>query len=530
MNDAVHHARRHRSLTALILFTCTLFISVAPSSVSSQAANPPSGLQYLAEARKQLLDAQDAKPSDPATVLHAMLILAQRQTVARQITKETVDLSKDAITLSEKSFGHESREYAWALAGMAKVHMAMNHPELGRPLAEQAVEISQRVAPLSGNLAESADALDKICFALNDLPCALHAGEIAIESIRAAHNQDELYLASMLQDLAHVRITTGDREGARKDMEESLAIVARQPVPKPSMAILESNAGMYFNWVGKMDESRAHLAKALALSDSIYGPESVQVAHASEILAELDSRSGHFLQAVPLFESSLGIYRASYGPAHASTAEFEASYARALAAAGRLQPAIDMSLLAHQALREYFSLAVRVMPERQALALAPNSSSAFSPALSVIASHPDLDATAIYQEQIRSRALIAEEMALRQASLNRKDDPVVADLLKQLDHERSMQLDQLGATKDKLPANIANDAQLRMERIERALAERSAAFRAGQRTRTVALDDLRRQLPRQSVLDLLRPVQPHCGRCAAQLRRRRGLPRVRCAS
>ncbi len=142
-----------------------------------------------------------------------------------------------------------------------------------------------------------------------------------------------------------------------------------------------------------------------------------------------------------------------------------------------------------------------MLPERQALALAQSQAVPLDIALSVVVAHPEIGTSPVFQEEIRSRALVAEEMAQRQVTLNRNDDPEVAAMLKDLETERSSVLNarssaQAGAG----TPQASDDATAKMERIERALAERSAAFRADQRIRTVDVEDVRRNLPRQSVL------------------------------
>ncbi len=101
-------------------------------------------------------------------------------------------------------------------------------------------------------------------------------------------------------------------------------------------------------------------------------------------------------------------------------------------------------------------------------------------------------------------------MAHRQVGLNRSNDPEIAALLDEVEKERAAVLSstegkQPGSTQtgSTVSANIGQDytdAMVRMERTERALAERSLAFRTDQRSRAVELEDVRRNLPAQSVL------------------------------
>jgi CHAT domain-containing protein len=455
----------------------------------------------VAQARAELAKAESAHPVDPNEVAEALIRLAQQQRVARQTSAETLEIAQRAVTVAEQASGRESGVYAAALDAVALTYNSMDHPEQGRPMAEQALEIARRTSPGTLLLAQLADALDKICLALADYACSVRAAQETIATIRIAGTKDELYLASMLQGLAQVQMRTYDMAGARKSIEESVSIVDRQATPAPSMAVLESNAGAFFNLTGETGEALIHLNKALALSSAVYGPESAQVGNAASNVAELDVRTGHLADAWIQYDHALALYRKWYGPKNTLTAACETEYGKTLAAAGRLPEAIQMTLQAHQTLRESFSLAVRVLPERQALALTQPLATSLSVALSVAARHPETDLAAVYQEEIRSRALVAEEMAQRQAALSRKNDPQVAQLLQDLEQARSVVLEARRSTH--VGANAGEtytNALTRMERIERELAERSAAFRSDQRTRTVALNDVREHLPPHSAL------------------------------
>ena len=471
-------------------------IAQAPIPAGPQSGEP----EVLVQARATLATAEAEHPGNTPEVADALTNLALRETVARRVSDETVELSKRAITVSEGAQGRQSTLYAFALAGLAKVYVAMDHPEEGRPLVEQAVEIAQRTAPGTLDLAQIADAWDKVCFALGDRPCSLRAGEMAIAAVRAAPGDHGLYLASMLQDQALNLLGAHDSAGARAAMEESLAIVGRQAKPAPSMAILEANAGLFFTLAGQTDESLIHLKKALELSSTFYGADSVQAGYAYVNLATLNASLGDFNAAWAEWDKGLPLIRKWYGPTHTRTSHDETAYAGALIAGGRLPEAVDMALHAHQTYRQNFSLSIRVLPEAQALAFARTQGDSLDLAISVLVGHPEIEPAPAYQEEIRSRALVAEEMAQRQVALNRNGDPEVAALIRELDAERATLLSARSASQPGSVASQASDAADRMERSERALAERSAAFRAGERVRTVNLDDVRRNLPGQSVL------------------------------
>jgi CHAT domain-containing protein len=151
--------------------------------------------------------------------------------------------------------------------------------------------------------------------------------------------------------------------------------------------------------------------------------------------------------------------------------------------------------------RESFVLQARTLPERQALAYNKQRPQGLDIALSVLARHAELPTTDIYQEMVRSRALVADEMARRQRNLNANNDPEVARLLKEMDKARAdlLAVEQAAPTKGGNSEAILQ-ATGNMEKIERELAERSVDQRNDQRVTAVRLEDLRRSLPPRSVL------------------------------
>jgi CHAT domain-containing protein len=121
--------------------------------------------------------------------------------------------------------------------------------------------------------------------------------------------------------------------------------------------------------------------------------------------------------------------------------------------------------------------------------------------ISVVLKHSDLPSAAIYQELIRSRALVADEMARRQENLNSNNDPETSRLLGELNQARSDLLAASNSAPDKISrADKVSAASGRMEKIERELAERSAAARNDERIYLVTTDDVRHNLPAHSVL------------------------------
>jgi CHAT domain-containing protein len=151
--------------------------------------------------------------------------------------------------------------------------------------------------------------------------------------------------------------------------------------------------------------------------------------------------------------------------------------------------------------RELFVLEARSLPERQALAYDATRPHALDTSISVVLKHPELPVADIYQEAVRSRALVADEMARRQRNLNASNDAETARLLTDLDQARNDLLAaEHSAPSQGSDADRVQAANIKMEAIERSLAEHSSAMRADERIDQVTTDDVRHNLPAQSVL------------------------------
>jgi len=479
--------------------------SVASGADTPAAQEKPAAIDLIDQARADLAKAESERPVDAEKVVSALCLLAQRQSLAQRITQETVDLAQRAMSVAEAARGRDSLLYAEALSRLAMVYTYQDHAEQARPLSEQALEIAQRTGPGTLKLATVADGLQRACLELNDIPCALRAAKQSVEAVRASHTADHLYLASLLQNQAQIQMRLQDTQGARTAMEESIAICDQETKVKPSMAVMETNASAFYVRMNEPQTALQHLEKAKAYTYTQYGADSAQAGRISLNLADLYMKSGRLQEALIEYEKAAAEFGRWFGPSHTETNSMKLGYAETLALAGRMEEALQMADRAHEALREHLSLAIRVMPERQALALNQLGDATMDLLLSIELRNPSLKTDAVFQEEIRSRALVTEEMAQRAASLNRSNDPEIAALLLELEKERSAVLAGHEASPGTLTGPATPTLQLpeetsRMERIERTLAERSVAFRANQRTRSVALDDVRHQLPTNSVL------------------------------
>jgi CHAT domain-containing protein len=474
--------------------------SLAATAIPDEDLLQPSQVRSVDEARAALREAEARHPGNTSQVVQALVWLAHFLSFQSNSVAEALETAQRAVNVSETGFGRQSLDYAGAITEESRIYVAMDRPDLARPLAEEALRIQGLLQGDHGQWAEAADALGTICRSLGDFPCAVRSSELAVAQMRKAANLGPVYLASMLIDLSDNRRRAGDIAGARAAVDEALAIAAKNSGAEPQWALVEEYAGGFFTVTGDYPRAYEQMTRVLPMVASTYGPESIQMASALSDMAAVEIGLGKFDQGFADLARMRALYLRFYGPHHSQTAYVDGGYIADLFSVGRYSQAWDLALEAHRTTRDYVRLAIRLLPERQALALSSNASTSLDNLLAVAL---ELRADALpvaYQELVRSRALVAEEMAQREASLNRQHDPAVRTLEDTLEAQRKrvLELQRSGANPN--TAAALADATAKMESIERQLAEQSDAFRAGERIRSSDLSDLRRNLPPDSVL------------------------------
>ena len=478
------------------MVTVSLLFGLLCLPCAAQPAAQPaqSPKDQVAEAREKLRAAELAHPGNTVEVAQALDDLVSKGLNAEGPSPELLELVKREVAVAEAAAGERSKLYVNALANNSEAFVMSGHPAEGRPLAEHAVEIAQQGFPDSSEFANAADILASACKELGDLACALRAGEAAIAVDRKAGAEHEWDLINTLTNVSQVKFRMGDSAGGSADLEEALSMGMRVGPNDPHLGALENSAGAHYFFTKEFSKAIPHLNRALEISIKNYGPDTWQVNTIRYNLAMIYSRTGELTLAWKNFEIVIGNKSA--------TVDFLASahenYAHSLLLGGDFQRAIKEGLLSAQIGRESFVLQARTLPERQALAYNTQRPKGLDVALSVLARHPETPPADIYQEAVRSRALVADEMARRQKNLNANNDPEAARLLKEMDQARTDLLAIEQAKQGNSEAIV--QATSRMEKIERELAERSADLRNDERASAVRLEDVRHGLPAHSVL------------------------------
>jgi CHAT domain-containing protein len=471
-----------------------------PDNSPSEAAKPAEvspAIDPVGKARELLRKAEIEHPGNTVEVADALNNLVGIAIEERHNPKECLELAQRELAVAEAAAGPKSKVYVNALGDIASVDVVLSKPTEAVELARRAYEIAEKEFPQSEEFVSAATTLASACEILNDRSCELHADEAALAVARKLVTDDQWPLIGALSNIYNVKDTLGDMAGAGVAIEEALAIAERKYPNDVRIPMLEMNAGEHFVHTLEFEKAMAHYNHAADLFKQSYGADSPALEGIQGQMAGIHTRMGNFQAAWKIFETNpdsktFTIEEQIYG---------DASFAASLASGGELKRAIEHSLKSAQMGRERFVLQARSLPERQALGYNVRRAKALDVALSVLGRHPEMVSEAIYQEVIRSRALVADEMARRQKNLNANNDPEVARLLGELKRAREDQLaSEKEAPNSSKTSGAVPEATNRMEKIERELAERSAAIRDDERSFAVGLDDVRRGLPAGAAL------------------------------
>ena len=477
-------------------FLLLFLLAAAQFSIAQDAAIT------IQKQRAALAQAEKEHPGNTPEVLDALDNIIETSLIAQRDEGDLLPLTRRYEKLTVDLFGELSSRHFEALGHLAQALLLADRAPEARTSGEHAVELAAQVPNDHRAMMQAAEGLSLSCRALNDRKCSLKFAEQALASCRELPDDVEdkrAWLVELLQNVGYARYTLGDIKGTIEVMEESVSVAASLHEQRPqTLSHMETNIGSFYSRIGKFDKAKEHLDKALALYREMYGNDSVQLAFIFSNLAYVESRLGNYTEAWKLFDDGQQLRERWQGTGHTETIRNEVTWAASLAAGGDVRGALQKALHAERASRNQFILSARVLPERQALAYRAAIGSGLSVAFSVAVKHPELGAREVYQEAIRSRALVADEMARRQVKLNRDNNSQIALMLQELDRARAEYL--RATTNPQTKSDDLQSAERHLEQAERALAEHSAVERSSQRTASVTLTDVRSGMPPHSVL------------------------------
>jgi CHAT domain-containing protein/tetratricopeptide (TPR) repeat protein len=293
-------------------------------------------------------------------------------------------------------------------------------------------------------------------------------------------------VAADLNNLGALAVARGDLEEggllyerARAALETRTSAGEAHPVDRSLCAALMTtldNLAMVHRHSGELRRALDLQQQALALATACLGARSLEVATMAVALADLETELGEAAPARRHYAQAMEAAERLLGPGHPVWAASAAGYARLLFLSGAADSAAWWALRAESTIVEHLALAVRSLPEAQALRVAAASPRALDVALSALPSAP-ARSSSVWDAVVRSRSLVLDAMASRQRAVVTRSDPLLASLADSLERARA----RVAAMTLRGPVEGGGDyvRSLRLARRERVRLERLVAERTG---------------------------------------------------
>ena len=374
--------------------------------------------------------------------------------------------------------------------------------------------------------------------------------ERSLEIRRAELGTDHGDVAQSLNNLAILFQRIGDSEGARRRYEEALEIRVRTLGPDHMLvALVQSNLSFLLSRMGEPEEAQKLIDQALAIREKRLGPDHWYIAdslntigHLQRTRGETDAAlasieralaiqrasfeephhkigltiwslgatyraAGRLEEARQAFEETLEIWRQTLGPDHPRIAEVLDDLAGIQWLQGEPAAAVERALAAEGIARAHVQRTARGQSERDALGYEAFRVGGRDVALLALTSGADIS-TALrlraWDELIRSRALVLDEMATRNRLMHGSTDPETVRLARKLERSRNRLAKLLASGPDRrrpdeYPARLASALE-ETEAAERQLAAHSLPFRQQRARKRVGRESVVAALPANSCL------------------------------
>lgn len=416
---------------------------------------------------------------------------------------EARGLHERALALYEKQFGPEDVRISRVLINLARTFQDRGENAEARRILERLLQIREDcLGPDHPRTSVILNNLGIIYMETGNYAMAREALERALAIRRSKLREGHPWIAHTLNNLGFVLLEQGDLPGARRALEESLAIREKQSA-KREIAQALSNLAEVLSAMGEYPSARRHLERALELQTSVWGPEHSDVGLTRIGLGSLFLETGDYEKAVLSLTQAVVMVKKTVGPAAPQLPDALSRLALAHRMAGRAGLAIESAIEAETVARRQFRDTTQTFSEKEALQYASVRVSGLDVALSVLAdSAARLPADAVdrvFDQVVRSRALVLDEMATRRPNYLKEGPPDLEKLAQELQNARE-RLAKLALVDAAGSADDVRRAREAAEGAERRLAERSKTFRQRMSRFQVGSKEVYSSLPRNAAL------------------------------
>jgi tetratricopeptide (TPR) repeat protein len=416
-------------------------------------------------------------------------------------------LRERGLAIAEKALGPDHPLVGVQLNDLAVSFFTEGNYLRARALYERALRVyERRLGPDHSRVMTELYNLALVSDKLGDFPDARKQFDRVIKRWERVFGGDHPFVALVADALAESLSTQGLDAQARAWYERALAIRERiLGKTHPDVARTLTRLSTSMARLGLTRQAYELSTRALSIWEQLSAGDTPSVAATLMVHGTVLADRGDYAEARASQERALSILRRIVGPSHPDVAEADVRLAATLAPMDQRIEALRNALEAEKIGRDHLRLMLRYLPERQGLEYAAKRPKGLDFALSLLASTLDKpDATQIFDEVVRSRGLVLDEMADRRHVAADAARPELAPLWTTLVSARqrfaNLVIRGSSGLRGDQYATLLDQARREKELAERALADKSAALRDELAHGEIGLDEVRAALPERSAL------------------------------
>ena len=417
------------------------------------------------------------------------------------------ELLQRGLAIKERELGREHPEITMLLDPLAYSYQLKGDYVRAEQLFQRVLAIREKAYGPEHSIV--AVALDSLALLYRDKGDYARAEARLLRSLainEKLFGGENVAVAKNTNNLAMVYLYRGDSARAESLFRRSLAIVEKVlGAEHPGNASLLNNLAQLYSDRGEGERAEPLFRRALAMVEKAYGPEHIQLAAKLNNLARGLELKGDYAEAESLYRRSLAILEKTRGAKNPLAAQVLHGLASMFAAKGDVARAVSTQARVLDIHEHNLGLVLTTGSEEQKrLYLSTLTGSYYFTVWLHVSRAP--------ADPLAARLSLATVLGRKGRALDAMSDQVAA-LRRRLDPQDRALLEQLSATRSRLsalalkPSDKIDPAEHRAEvvkleeeeqRLEAAVSERSAEFRA--QSRPVTVEAVRGALPAGAAL------------------------------
>ncbi len=227
-----------------------------------------------------------------------------------------------SLAINEKIYGPDTLEVANTLNNLGFVLSGQGDFDGAIRSIKRALEIREKVlGPEHEDVANTLNSLGTVYYKQGKYAEAEPLFERTLAIREKLYDENHPYLAHTLSNLGLIRSTLGQYSGAKELLERALAIQEKILGPDHSdVASVLSNLAWVLRSMGKPAEAKPYLERAIKIQEKA-APKNPELARFIQNLGELMQETGDYKNAEALMERALAMRESLLGPEHMETAQ-----------------------------------------------------------------------------------------------------------------------------------------------------------------------------------------------------------------